>query len=78
MHYTLFERIGATVGVMLSKLLFGVIAISVDAVVISFAGSPYELEENHPLINQQMKSAWSDSWPDTLDVFPVNVVSSTP
>lgn len=52
---------------VISHLLLGIISISVDAVLISFAGSPDEFEKNHASICHEMRSAWRETWPGTVD-----------
>lgn len=59
--------IGTLVGVVLSNVLFSIISSSVDAVIICFAGSPDEFEKNHPKMSQEVRLAWRDAWPGTLD-----------
>ncbi len=60
-------RLGALIGVVISHLLLGILSISVDAVLISFAGSPDEFEKNHPSMCHDMRSAWRETWPGTVD-----------
>jgi hypothetical protein len=62
-----FTRIGASTGVVLSNILFSIVTGSVDTVVICFAGSPDELEENHPAESQDIRAAWKEAWPGTID-----------
>lgn len=59
--------IGFFVGLTLSKILFSVIASSVNTVVVCFAGSPAELQRNHPECSRLMRTAWRESFPGVVD-----------
>ena len=38
-----------------------------DAVIVCFAGSPVDFEKNHPEQSDDMRSAWKEVWPDSVD-----------
>jgi len=59
--------IGTVVGLVLTNVLFCIISSSVDAVIICFAGSPDEFLKNHPSNSHEMRSAWREAWPGTVD-----------
>ena len=81
-NFFIIDRIGAVVGVVLSKVLFSIISSSADAVIICFAGSPDVLEKNHPLKSQELRSAWREAWPGTvgfiLNTSNLNVTAESP
>lgn len=56
------------VGIVLSTVLFGIIDSSVGAVIVCFAGSPVEFHRNHPELSHEMRNAWKEVWPGSLDV----------
>lgn len=60
-------RIGLGVGLVLTSVLFAIISSSVNAVIVCFAGSPLEFEQNHPELSAEMRSAWGEVWPGCMD-----------
>ena len=58
---------GAVIGWVMSSIIFSVISSAVNAVLVCFASSPVDLEENHPELSKQMRSAWREVWPNALD-----------
>lgn len=59
---------GFVVGLVLTSVLFGIISSSVNAVIICFASCPVDFEENHPELSHEMRDAWREVWPDSLDM----------
>ena len=59
--------LGFGIGVVISSILLGVISSSVNAVVVYFAERPIELEENHPVLSHDMRSAWKICYPELVD-----------
>ena len=49
-------------------MLFGIISSSVNAVIVLFATSPVDFEENHPELSEEMRSAWREVWPGCMDI----------
>eukprot|EP00578_Thalassiosira_sp_NH16_P001931 CAMPEP_0181140830 /NCGR_PEP_ID=MMETSP1071-20121207/35507_1 /TAXON_ID=35127 /ORGANISM="Thalassiosira sp., Strain NH16" /LENGTH=785 /DNA_ID=CAMNT_0023227795 /DNA_START=193 /DNA_END=2550 /DNA_ORIENTATION=+ len=60
--------IGFLVGIVLSTVLFSIIDSSVCAVIVCFAGSPVEFHRNHPTLSNEMRHAWKEVWPGSLDI----------
>jgi len=56
------------VGIVLSNVLFSIIDSSVCAVIVCFAGSPVEFHRNHPELSHEMRHAWKEVWPGSLDI----------
>ena len=74
-----FFRIGFMVGIVLSTVLFSIIDSSVCAVIVCFAGSPVEFQHIHPDLSREMRLAWREVWPGSLDVgiSPTNLMPAT-
>jgi hypothetical protein len=66
-------RIGLGVGLVLTSVLFAIISSSVNAVIVCFAGSPFEFEQNHPDLSAEMRSAWGEVWPGCMDAVDMRV-----
>ena len=66
-------RIGLGVGLVLTSVLFAIISSSVNAVIVCFAGSPLEFEQNHPDLSAEMRSAWGEVWPGCMDAVDMRV-----
>mmetsp|Transcript_21370 Transcript_21370/g.42885 ORF Transcript_21370/g.42885 Transcript_21370/m.42885 type:complete len:807 (+) Transcript_21370:83-2503(+) len=60
--------IGFLVGIVLSTVLFSIIESSVQGVIVCFAGSPVEFQRNHPELSHEMRHAWKEVWPGSLDI----------
>lgn len=60
--------IGFLVGIVLSTVLFSIIESSVQGVIVCFAGSPVEFHRNHPELSHEMRHAWKEVWPGSLDI----------
>jgi len=65
--------IGFLVGIVLSTVLISIIDSSVCAVIVCFAGSPVEFHRNHPALSHEMRHAWKEVWPGSLDIDTVGV-----
>jgi len=59
--------IGFMIGIVLAAVLFGIIDSSVMAVIVCFAASPVEFHHNHPELSREMRYAWKEVWPGSLD-----------
>ena len=60
--------IGFLVGIVLSTVLFSIIDSSVCAVIVCFAGSPVEFHHNHRELSHEMRHAWKEVWPGSVDL----------
>lgn len=58
---------------VVSSVLFGVISSSVNAVIVLFATSPVDFEQNHPELSEEMRTAWREVWPGCMDVLGMRV-----
>lgn len=67
------SSIGALVGLVVSSVLFGIISSSVNAVIVLFAASPVDFEQNHPRLSEEMRNAWREVWPGCMDVIDMRV-----
>ncbi|CAJ1965910.1 unnamed protein product [Cylindrotheca closterium] len=65
--------LGFAVGLVASSLLFGVITSAVNSVIVCFAASPVDFEQNHPTLSREMRSAWREVWPGCMDVVDMRV-----
>ena len=64
---------GACVGLVETSVLFGIIGSSVNAVIVCFAASPVDFEQNHKTLSHEMRSAWREVWPGCMDVIDMRV-----
>lgn len=60
--------VGTLVGLVVSSVLFGIISSSVNAVIVLFAASPVDFEQNHPKLSEEMRNAWREVWPGCMDI----------
>ncbi|KAL3939741.1 MAG: hypothetical protein SGBAC_005585 [Bacillariaceae sp.] len=65
--------IGFAVGFVASSVLFGIITSAVNGVIVCFAASPVDFEQNHPTLSREMRSAWREVWPGCMDVVDMRV-----
>jgi len=65
--------VGGLVGLVVSSVLFGIISSSVNAVIVLFAASPVDFEQNHPKLSEEMRNAWREVWPGCMDVLNMRV-----
>ena len=68
--------VGISIGVVVTSILFGVISSSVNAVLVCFATSPVDFEENHPELSHEMRAAWREVWPGALDMVDMRLAMS--
>lgn len=69
---------GVVVGLVVTSVLFGVVSSSVNAVLVCFAASPVDFENNHPELSHEMRSAWREVWPGCMDVVDLRVALANP
>jgi hypothetical protein len=43
--------------------LMSVVGSAVNTVIVCFAESPAEFEQNHPHLSAEMRGAWRQAWP---------------
>lgn len=67
---------GACVGLVETSVLFGIIGSSVNAVIVCFAASPVDFEQNHQTLSHEMRSAWREVWPGCMDVVDLRVAAA--
>lgn len=65
--------LGFAVGLVASSVLFGIITSAVNSVIVCFAASPVDFEQNHPTLSRDMRSAWREVWPGCMDVVDMRV-----
>lgn len=70
--------IGFLVGIVLSTVLFSIIESSVQGVIVCFAGSPVEFQRHHPELSHEMRHAWKEVWPGSLDIEGLGVGVGVP
>jgi Plasma-membrane choline transporter len=59
---------GVIIGLVLPSIVFSLISSSVNAVLVCFASSPMDFEVRHPQLSHDMRAAWREVWPRSLDV----------
>jgi len=69
----LLTSVGSLTGLVVSSVLFGIISSSVNAVIVLFATSPVDFEQNHPKLSEEMRNAWREVWPGCMDVLDMRV-----
>lgn len=67
---------GAVIGLIVPSVVFSMVGSAVNAVLVCFAASPLDLEENHPNMSKQMRAAWRDVWPNELDSCDYEAIQS--
>lgn len=50
-------------GFLISSILMSVVGSAVNTVIVCFAESPAEFEQNHPHLSAEMRAAWRQAWP---------------
>lgn len=58
-----FCSIGLVTGFLISSILMSVVASAVNTVIVCFAESPAEFDQNHPHLSAEMRAAWRQAWP---------------
>jgi hypothetical protein len=56
--------IGFVVGYVISSTLLSVVGSAVNTVIVCFAESPAEFEQNHQVLSAEMRSSWVAAWPE--------------
>ena len=69
---------GVLIGFILTRVLFGAVGSAVNAVLVCFASSPVDFEQNHPELSQEMRAAWREVWPGALDIVDLRVALNVP
>ena len=59
-----FDRIGFVVGYVMGSILMSVVSSAVNTVIVCFAESPNEFQNNHPDLSNEMRLAWRSAWPN--------------
>ena len=68
---------GCIIGLVLTSVLFGVISSSVNTVIVCFAASPVDFEQNHPDLSREMRNAWREVWPGALDAIDLRLAMAS-
>jgi len=55
--------IGLVVGFVFSSILMNVVGGAVNTVIVCYAESPAEFQQNHPILSGEMRQAWMQAWP---------------
>jgi Plasma-membrane choline transporter len=66
-HGTLSFFQGFVLGLALTSILFSTVSAAVDSVLVCFASSPLDFEQNHKELSHEMRAAWREVWPGALD-----------
>jgi hypothetical protein len=74
---TPIRSVGLLVGLVVSSVLFGIISSSVNAVIVLFAASPVDFEQNHPKLSEDMRKAWREVWPGCMDIIDMRVQAAS-
>ena len=64
---------GLIIGWVITIILFGAISSSVNAVIVCFATSPVDFEQNHPELSHNMRASWREVWPGALDIVDMHL-----
>jgi hypothetical protein len=64
-------------GLLLSGMVFGVVATAVDSIIVLFAEAPAELEANHPHLSRELRESWAQAWPDVFSSGPVTTITTS-
>lgn len=70
--------IGIVLGLVVTSVLFGIVSSSVNAVLVCFAASPVDFENNHSELSHEMRAAWREVWPGCMDVVDLRVALASP
>ena len=60
----LLYSIGFVVGFVLGSILMSIVGSAVNTVIVCFAEAPNEFQNNHPILSNEMRVAWSAAWPN--------------
>jgi hypothetical protein len=61
----MYDRIGFTIGVVVSSVMMNVIKGAVNTLIVCWADSPSRMEENHPKLMKELHVAWSSVFPES-------------
>lgn len=73
-----YNSVGVVLGLVVTSVLFGIVSSSVNAVLVCFAASPVDFENNHPELSHEMRAAWREVWPGCMDVVDLRVALASP
>lgn len=75
---TVAFAVGVVNGIVLTSVLFSVISSAVNAVIVCFATSPVDFDQNHPQLSDDMRNAWREVWPGALDLVDLRIAMASP
>lgn len=52
------------VGLVFCSIHMSVVGSAINTVIVCFAESPAEFEQNHPRLSEEMRSSWISAWPE--------------
>lgn len=58
---------GIIVGFVTSSIIMSIVSSAVNTIIVCFAESPAEFEENHPELSRLLKEAWVERYPELND-----------
>ena len=60
----IIHSIGLIVGFVFCSILMSVVGSAVNTVIVCYAESPAEFQQNHPQLSTEMRTAWMQAWPE--------------
>jgi len=57
---------GFLTGLLISGVFLGLLSSAVDGIIVCYAEAPKELEENNPIMAQEMSRTWAAAWGEEL------------
>jgi len=58
--------LGFMIGLMLTSIMMSILGSAVNAIIVLFAESPAEFQENHPELSERMRETWDAAFPGCL------------
>ena len=58
--------LGFVVGMVITSVIMSTIGSGVNAVLVLFAESPAEFQQNHPALSNRMRQVWSEVYPGSV------------
>merc|ERR1712232_1262996 len=58
---------GIIIGFITPSIIMGIVSSAVNTIIVCFAESPAEFEENHPELSRLLKEAWVERYPEMND-----------
>lgn len=55
--------IGLIVGFVSGSIMMSVVGSAVDTVIVCFTEAPIELQNNYPVLGEELRDAWKRAWP---------------